>query len=200
MIRGPADRVTTLRRPMVRRGPTRLTVPARDRRATPMRIAIVGGGVSGHRRRPPAARRARDRRCTRPATYARRPHEHDPRRRASTDTWHVDTGFIVLNDRNYPRFTRAARATPASPLQPTHMGFSVKGEDEDFEYAGTPRGVFCQRAQPRSARASGGCSPTCVRFNRALRALAAARARRRPRRSREFVARRRLLALRSSSG
>jgi predicted NAD/FAD-binding protein len=28
------------------------------------------------------------------------------------------------------------------------MSFSVKGEDEDFEYAGTPRGLFCQ---PRNA-------------------------------------------------
>ena len=56
---------------------------------------------------------------------------------------HVDTGFIVMNDRNYPNFTRLlARLGVAT--QPTHMGFSVKGEEEDFEYAGTPRGLFCQ--------------------------------------------------------
>ncbi len=30
----------------------------------------------------------------------------------------------------------------------THMGFSVTGQDEDFEYAGTPKGLFCQ---PRNA-------------------------------------------------
>jgi predicted NAD/FAD-binding protein len=57
----------------------------------------------------------------------------------------VDTGFIVLNDRNYPRFSELLAAAGV-PVQATHMGFSVKGQDEDFEYAGTPAGLFAQRA------------------------------------------------------
>jgi predicted NAD/FAD-binding protein len=57
----------------------------------------------------------------------------------------IDTGFIVLNDRNYPRFSELLRSAGV-PLQATHMGFSVKGEDEDFEYASTPAGLFAQRA------------------------------------------------------
>ncbi len=58
----------------------------------------------------------------------------------------VDTGFIVLNDRTYPHFT-ALLDDLAVRTQPTHMGFSVSTEDglDDFEYAGTPRGLFCQR-------------------------------------------------------
>jgi predicted NAD/FAD-binding protein len=51
------------------------------------------------------------------------------------------------------------------------MGFSVKGEDEDFEFSGTPRGLVCQRAnlaRPAFWRMVG----DLVRFNRALRAIA----------------------------
>ena len=35
------------------------------------------------------------------------------------------------------------------------MSFSVKGEDEDFEYAGTPRGLFCQPRNLASPHFSG---------------------------------------------
>ena len=59
------------------------------------------------------------------------------------ETHHVDTGFIVMNDRNYPNFTRLLDRLGVA-TQPTHMSFSVKGEEEDFEYSGTPRGLFCQ--------------------------------------------------------
>jgi predicted NAD/FAD-binding protein len=78
----------------------------------------------------------------------------------------IDTGFIVLNDRNYPRFTELLTRAGVR-LQPTHMGFSVKGEDEDFEYAGTPRGVVAQPAnlaRPRFWR----MLADLPRFNREL--------------------------------
>ena len=108
-----------------------------------MRIAVVGGGVSGivaarqlHRDHEIVLFEAADRLGghTNTVTVER-----------ADGTWHLDTGFIVLNDRNYPNFNRILREAGVA-IQPTHMGFSVKGEDMDFEYAGTPRGVFCQPA------------------------------------------------------
>jgi predicted NAD/FAD-binding protein len=77
----------------------------------------------------------------------------------------------VLNDRNYPRFGELLAVTGVS-VQPTHMGFSVKGEDEDFEYAGTPRGVFAQRsnlAQPKFWR----MIKDLLRFNKSLATILA---------------------------
>jgi predicted NAD/FAD-binding protein len=85
------------------------------------------------------------------------------------DTHHVDTGFIVFNDRNYPNFIRLLDRLGVA-RQPTHMSFSVKGEEEDFEYAGTPRGVLCQPrnlVSPRFQR----MILDLLRFNRELRRL-----------------------------
>jgi predicted NAD/FAD-binding protein len=83
----------------------------------------------------------------------------------------LDTGFIVMNDRNYPNFTRLLEELGVA-TQPTHMSFSVKAEDEDFEYAGTPRGLFCQ---PRNLVSP--CFQRMIldllRFNRELRQLLA---------------------------
>ncbi len=64
---------------------------------------------------------------------------------------HIDTGFIVMNDRNYPTFTRLLDRLGVA-RQPTHMSFSVKSEEDDFEYSGTPRGIFCQPRNLLSAR------------------------------------------------
>jgi uncharacterized protein len=74
-----------------------------------------------------------------------------------------------MNDRNYPNFTRLLDRLGVA-RQPTHMSFSVKGEERDFEFSGTPRGLFCQPgnlASPRFAR----MIVDLLRFNRALRAL-----------------------------
>ncbi|MGI8559547.1 MAG: NAD(P)/FAD-dependent oxidoreductase [Solirubrobacteraceae bacterium] len=133
-----------------------------------MNVAIVGGGVSGI----VAAKTLRER-GHQITLFEREPylggHTNTITVERASGTWHVDTGFIVLNDRNYPNFTRLLAAADVE-IQSTHMGFSVKGEDEDFEYAGTPRGLFCQ---PRNA-----LSPSFLRmivdltrFNRRLRAL-----------------------------
>lgn len=132
-----------------------------------MKIAIIGAGVSG-------------------LTAAHRLHpehevvvfEAESRPGGHTNTIvvddelgpiPVDTGFIVCNDRTYPNFhellddLRVAR-------RPTHMGFSVSADFEDFEYSGTPRGVFCQ---PRNALRPKyhGMLRDLVRFNRALARL-----------------------------
>ncbi len=111
-----------------------------------MRIAIVGAGVSGlvaahllHREHEIVVYEA--------GSYAGG-HTNTIRVDTEHETHHVDTGFIVMNDRNYPNFTRLLDRLGVA-RQPTHMSFSVKGEDEDFEYCGTPRGLFCQ---PRNLR------------------------------------------------
>jgi len=132
-----------------------------------MKIAIVGGGVSGiiaaHRLHP-------DHEIVLFEAAARLGgHTNTVTVERADGTWHVDTGFIVLNDRNYPNFNRILAAAGVA-IQPTHMGFSVKGEDVDFEYAGTPRGVFCQRSNlvnPIFLR----MIADMIRFNRQLAAL-----------------------------
>jgi uncharacterized protein len=82
---------------------------------------------------------------------------------------HVDTGFIVMNNRNYPNFTKLLGSLGVA-TQPTHMSFSVKSEYEDFEYSGTPRGVFCQPANLYSG-AFWRMLNDLRRFNRELRTL-----------------------------
>jgi predicted NAD/FAD-binding protein len=132
-----------------------------------MRIAVVGAGVSGlvaaH-----LLRREHEITVYEAASY---PGGHSNTVRVDTEnqTHYVDTGFIVMNDRNYPNFTRLLDELGVR-TQPTHMGFSVKGEGDDFEYAGTPRGLFCQprnAVRPQFLR----MIAEVLRFNREMRAL-----------------------------
>jgi uncharacterized protein len=85
-------------------------------------------------------------------------------------TWHVDTGFIVLNDRNYPRF-EALLDELAVQRRPTNMSFSVSAEAEDFEYSsGGLGGLLAQPSnlsRPRFLR----MVADYARFNRAARRL-----------------------------
>ena len=132
-----------------------------------MRIAIVGAGISGltaahllHREHEIVVYEAN--------AYAGG-HSHTVRVDTAYDTHHVDTGFIVMNDRNYPSFTRLLERLGVG-TQPTHMSFSVKGEEEDFEYSGTPRGLFCQSRNILSPRFQR-MIVDLLRFNRELRRL-----------------------------
>jgi predicted NAD/FAD-binding protein len=134
-----------------------------------MRIAIVGAGVSGlvaahllHRDHEIVVYEA--------GPYAGG-HTNTIRVNTAYGTHHVDTGFIVMNDRNYPNFTRLLDSLGVA-RQPTHMSFSVKSEDEDFEYCGTPRGLFCQPRNLVSVRFQR-MIVDLLRFNRALRRLLA---------------------------
>jgi predicted NAD/FAD-binding protein len=130
-----------------------------------MRIAIVGGGVSGivaahalQARHEITLFEANDYLGGHTNTIAVEREDGPPLA--------IDTGFIVLNDRNYPRFSELLAGAGVA-LQATHMGFSVKGEDADFEYAGTPRGLFAQPAnlaRPQFWR----MIADLLRFNRAL--------------------------------
>jgi len=132
-----------------------------------VRIAIVGAGVSGlvaahllHREHEIVLYEA--------GGYAGG-HTNTIRVDTEHETHHVDTGFIVMNDRNYPNFTRLLDRLGVA-RQPTHMSFSVKGEEHDFEYSGTPRGLVCQPANLVSLRFQRMIFDL-LRFTRALRAL-----------------------------
>ncbi len=134
-----------------------------------MRIAIVGAGVSGlvaahllHRQHEITLYEAN--------SYLGG-HTNTVRVDTAHETYHVDTGFIVMNDRSYPNFTRLLERLGVA-TQPTHMGFSVTGADEDFEYAGTPRGLVCQPGN-LGRRSFRRMIADLLRFNREMRALLA---------------------------
>jgi predicted NAD/FAD-binding protein len=132
-----------------------------------MRIAIVGAGVSGL----VAAHllNARHEIVVYEAGAYAGGHTNTIRVDTEYETHHVDTGFIVMNDRNYPSFTRLLDRLGVE-RQPTHMSFSVKGEPEDFEYSGTPQGLFCQPRNLLSPRFQRMIFEL-MRFNRELRRL-----------------------------
>jgi predicted NAD/FAD-binding protein len=109
-----------------------------------MRIAIIGAGVSGlvtaH-----LLGREHDVTVFEAAGYAGG-HTNTVRVDTPHETYEVDTGFIVFNDRNYPNFERLLdRLGVAS--QPSSMTFSVSDGRGDFEYNGSsPNGLFAKRA------------------------------------------------------
>jgi uncharacterized protein len=112
-------------------------------RAGPMKIAIVGSGISGlvcaHllRRRHEITLFEADSRLG--------GHTNTIRVDLPDETHHVDTGFIVYNDRNYPGFKRLLDQLGVA-TQPSEMSFSVSDGD-DFEYNGSsPNGLFACRS------------------------------------------------------
>ena len=137
----------------------------KHQRNSQVKIAIIGAGISGLT----AAHllHARHEIVLYEADSRLGGHTNTIKVSAPDGEYEVDTGFIVMNDRNYPHFTRLLDRLRVA-RQPTHMSFSVSSPDASFEYAGTPRGLL---AQPRNL-----VSPTftrmildLLRFNRELR-------------------------------
>lgn len=108
-----------------------------------MRIAVVGGGISGltvahrlHERHRVTLFEAADYLGGHTNTVDV---DHDG------DRFAVDTGFIVFNDRNYPQFTALLDELKVAS-RPTSMSFSVRADAADLEYEGSSlSGLFAQR-------------------------------------------------------
>src|ERR1700684_4032973 len=109
-----------------------------------MKIAIIGGGVSGL---VTAYLLAREHDVTVfEAGGHAGGHTNTIRVDPESETHHVDTGFIVFNDRNYPNFERLLNRLGV-PGQPSNMSFGVSDGNGDFEYTGgSPNGLFAKRA------------------------------------------------------
>ena len=110
-----------------------------------MRIAVIGTGVAGLT----SAHLLRSDHDlvvyegdTRPGGHANTIRVTD---RAGTEHW-VDTGFIVLNERNYPNFQDLLHGLGVE-TQHSAMGLSISAPNGSFEFAGTARGLL---AQPRN--------------------------------------------------
>jgi predicted NAD/FAD-binding protein len=108
-----------------------------------MKIAIVGAGISGlatahllHKRHEITVFEA---------GALAGGHANTVRVDTEDATHHVDTGFIVFNDRNYPNFERLLGSLGVAS-QPSDMSFGVS-DGGDFEYNGSsPNGLFAKRA------------------------------------------------------
>jgi predicted NAD/FAD-binding protein len=109
-----------------------------------MRVAVVGAGVSGL----VAAHLLHPRHDV--TVYEAGAYAGGHANTVTVETDHVrhevDTGFIVFNDRNYPRFERLLEQLGVAH-QPSDMSFGVSDASGDFEYASTsPSGLFATRA------------------------------------------------------
>ncbi len=133
-----------------------------------MKIAIVGAGVSGlvaaYLLHPEHELTVYE------AAAGAGGHTNTIRVDNGAETLHIDTGFIVFNDRNYPSFERLLdRLGVAS--QPSDMSFSVSDASGRLEYCSTSlNGLFAVRrhlATPSFLR----MVLEVPRFQRACRAL-----------------------------
>ncbi|MBX3702995.1 MAG: FAD-dependent oxidoreductase [Steroidobacteraceae bacterium] len=108
-----------------------------------MRIAIVGAGIAGNVVAH-LLHRAHEVTVFEAASHAGG-HSHTHEVEVAGRRHAVDTGFIVYNDRTYPRFS-ALLASLGVATQESSMSFSVRDEATGLEYNGTSlNALFAQR-------------------------------------------------------
>jgi predicted NAD/FAD-binding protein len=135
------------------------------------RVAIIGTGISGLTCGYYLSRDNRDVTLYEAADYIGG-HTHTVDAEYNGEQSRIDTGFIVFNDRTYPRFIQMLDQTGVD-YQPTEMSFSVRNDQIGLEYNGNNLNtLFAQRsnlASPRFWR----MLADIVRFNRDVRKTAA---------------------------
>ena len=128
-----------------------------------MRIAIVGAGVSGltcaHLLHEGNEIEVFE------AGASAGGHTNTVRVDMANETHHVDTGFIVFNDRNYPNFERLLERLGVA-TQPSQMSFSVS-DGGDFEYSGrSPNGLFAKRRHLADPASTAWCATSSASIAR----------------------------------
>lgn len=109
-----------------------------------MKVAVVGTGISGNvvAQRLHAAGHAL---TVFEAGDHVGGHAHTHEIELDGQRHHVDTGFIVFNERTYPNFV-ALLGDLGVASQPSSMSFSVRNDDSKLEYNGSSlNGLFAQR-------------------------------------------------------
>jgi predicted NAD/FAD-binding protein len=134
-----------------------------------MRVAVIGAGVAGLV--CARALEAEHEVVVFEAGARAGGHAHTVRLETDEGSYALDTGFVVYNDRNYPRFEELLSELGVS-TQPSQMSFSVS-DGAGFEYNGaSPNGLFATRAnlaRPSFHR----MIADLLRFNREARELLA---------------------------
>jgi predicted NAD/FAD-binding protein len=109
-----------------------------------MKIAVIGGGISGMTAAHLLARRHQVHLFEVQGRLGGHTHTHDIE--LDGKSYVIDSGFIVYNDRTYPNFLRLLDQLGISGRK-SHMSFSVKCERTGLEYAGSSlNSLFAQRS------------------------------------------------------
>jgi predicted NAD/FAD-binding protein len=108
-----------------------------------MRIAIIGSGISGSTIAHHLYRH-HDVFLFEKDDYVGG-HVHTHNIALGQETYAIDTGFIVFNDKTYPSFCQLLNQLGVAS-QPSKMSFSVRSDQDKLEYNGTSlNGLFAQR-------------------------------------------------------
>ena len=109
-----------------------------------MKIAIIGSGISGLTTGYLLSRNHDITMFEKNDYIGGHTHTHEINHEGKSLS--VDSGFIVYNERTYPNFIKLLDQLGVE-RQLTRMGFSVKSEKDDLEYAGhSLNGLFAQRS------------------------------------------------------
>ena len=109
-----------------------------------MKIAIIGSGISGLTAAYILSRKNDITVFEKNDYIGGHTHTHEIEEEGTTVS--VDSGFIVYNERTYPNFINILNKLGVQS-QLTRMGFSVKSEKDNLEYAGhSLDGLFAQRS------------------------------------------------------
>ncbi len=133
-----------------------------------MRIAIIGSGIAGMT----AAHLLQRQHDVHLFESDGRPGGHAHTVQLELDGRHVaaDTGFLVYNERTYPRFAKLLAALGVA-TQPSDMSFSLTDRGSGLEWRGTSLGaVFAQRRNAVNPRFLAMLTDV-ARFNRLARRL-----------------------------